>query len=165
MGREEMFCGAVVAILAHLAYANVKPNSFTSQIAVQCVQAIAGALRGDLSQRNVFKSYHEEDEAFSSYADKGNVTVRFVGFDSAGLRDKDFIEFCYFRGVYAIYPHRVYCGRDKDGVNSAGDILKMPFAPDEQWLDTHNVVTVVTYRVDEKGELVHETKRRIISKK
>ena len=158
--KRHLIFAAILLALTHLAWANANSTGFPRQILVQCVQAFSSALKGDQTQWNVFKSYHETDEAFVAYSEKGNVALRFLGFDATRLRDKDFIEFCYFRAVYATYPRRIYCESRPEQINTASDLLKNAFVPDEPWLEAHNVVAVVTYRVDEKGELVTDVTKR-----
>jgi len=149
---------ACVVVFVHLIYVNVRPSSVLPQIVAQCMRAGVLALKGDTAQLGVFHSYHETDEAFSSYS--GNVVMRFAGFDETRLRDKDFLEFTYFRGVYALYPRRVYVGAGHQAINTAGDILSAGLDPDEKWMEEHRVGTVVSYRVDANGDLGHEVKRR-----
>jgi len=76
------------------------------------------------------------------------------------MRDRDFIEFTFFRGVYALYPRRVYSGAASQAINTAADILNAAFDPDEKWMDEHKIGTVLSYRVDGSGDLVHDVRTR-----
>ncbi len=144
---------AILVVVLHLAYVNMNPGAFPWSI-------IDGALSGKAKGSDVFGRYAAVDKAFASFAEKGNVVLRFQGFNATQVRHLDFIEFEYYRAAYAVYPRRVFCGDVNDVLNSARDVLKVAFNPSEPWLDAHQVATVVTFRVGEQGELILDAKRR-----
>jgi hypothetical protein len=127
----------VILIVVHMAWLNVKPGATP-------VRVIKGALAPHESQMFV-QMYERIDQFFEPYCRTGNVVLRFDGFSAADKRHRDTVGFVYFRGAYAVYPQRIFCGEETDVVNNAEDLLKIGFTPNAEWLVSHNIVAVVTY--------------------
>jgi hypothetical protein len=140
---------APAVILLHLAWVNLNADSFLRPI-------VALSLKGEAAKTPVLKEYAAIDKAFASFSEKGNVFLRFAGFNPHQKVDHDFLELYYYRAVYAAYPRRVYSTDPHDAITQAADIAKFAFAPDDQWLNTHQVGTIATFRMAEKGQVVQE---------
>src|SRR5437667_2110166 len=108
---------AVTLIFFHLVWVNINSDSFLRPI-------VALYRSGEAAKTPVLKQGASIDEAFSSFSQKGNVFLRFIGFNPDNKDDHDFMELYYYRAAYAAYPRRVYCADPRDAITKAADIAK-----------------------------------------
>jgi hypothetical protein len=153
VGPADALYAGVTVILFHLAWINTNAESFFPPL-------ISLYLKGEAAQTPVLKQREAIDTAFFAFAQNGNVFLRFVGFDPEKKTDHDFMELYYFRAAYAAYPRRVYCADPHAAITRAADIGKLAFAPDEHWLDAHQVATVSTFTMGDNGHVVQEAVAR-----
>src|SRR5947209_4541669 len=70
-------------IFVHLAWLNINAESFLGPIVALC-------LSGEAPRTPVLKARADIDDVFSSYSRKGNVFLRFIGFNPDNKNDHDF---------------------------------------------------------------------------
>src|SRR5262249_49171852 len=88
---------AAALIVLHLTWVNLNSDSFLRPI-------VALSFKGEVAKTPVLKEHAVIDQAFASFSQKGNVFLRFVGFNPDQKADHDFLELYYYRAVYAAYP-------------------------------------------------------------
>jgi len=85
------------------------------------------------------------DKRLRDVADGGNLELHFIGFDPADFHIGLAMGQFYFRGNYALYPHRALVGRSDKIVNSPLDLAATNVVPDDSWLRQHDVHAVRTF--------------------
>ncbi|MGA3066126.1 MAG: hypothetical protein ABSF29_04680 [Tepidisphaeraceae bacterium] len=83
----------------------------------------------------------ESDPMIARSAGGGGLYMRFVNFGDR----KGFITNLYFRANYILFPQRVLVGDPSAPINTVDQVLAANFIPDDSWLLSHNVPTMLTY--------------------
>jgi len=91
----------------------------------------------------IMNRYATEIDPLITQAAAGNgVYMRFVHFDGAIA---GFTTNFYFRANYILFPQRVLVGDPSAAINTPDQVLAANFIPDNAWLLSHDVPTLVTY--------------------
>lgn len=85
-------------------------------------------------------------------ANDGSLLLRFHDFHE---RDHFVLSTTYFGFVYSLYPKRAYVADHTRVINNGFDILEADFSPDGEWLEQHDVRSIVHFlrRPDDTAEI------------
>jgi hypothetical protein len=89
----------------------------------------------------------EREKMFVDAADGANLALHFEGFSP----DDPLLARYYFLGEYALYPKRVIVGQGDQIINSQSQIRAADSLPDDPWLRSNDVKSVMTIRQDDNG--------------
>jgi hypothetical protein len=84
----------------------------------------------------------ESDPMIAQAAAGGGLYIRFIGFSG---RVGGYASNLYFRANYILFPQRVLVGDPSAAINTPDQIVAANFVPDNSWLVSHNVPTILTY--------------------
>jgi hypothetical protein len=106
----------------------------------------------DKSTGDVAKNVSEADAFFAKLTAKGNILLRYQGFDFSTTAKQEKVMFEYIRANYAIYPQRVYVADANSTVPAtvAGDPFP-EFSPAPAWLTDHHVAAVIVEKLQPDG--------------
>lgn len=93
----------------------------------------------------------ENDRLVRSAADGRNLALHLAGIDSRDALGSRWISQFYFRAVFALYPHRVFIGRDDRVINNAEQLTAADIPAGDDWLQRENVPAVLW--VDRSGQM------------
>ena len=141
--------GCLLLAVLYLMYANLATNSPIQEIAA-----------GGLPQVFLEQDLANQDKTVLAVAQNGNLALHFDGFDVKDFRQGLLMSQFYFRVVYALYPRRVFVGRDDRSMNIARDISAADVLPDDRWLRERGVRGVLNLRMRSDGN-VHADARDI----
>ena len=94
-------------------------------------------------------------EAFGQIAREtgdGNVFLELAGCARTNRCFENSLGYFYFRANYALYPRQLYVAPAGAVINNGTDIMRAGFVPDRQWLQDHNIRSVLTYDGKDGGE-------------
>jgi len=90
----------------------------------------------------------EQVDQIAVLAGNGNVVLSPVGYANTNTDYENLLEYIYYRGSYALYPRRLYVAPAGQIIKDGRDIVRAGFNPSPQWLQAHNVGSVVTVGID-----------------
>jgi hypothetical protein len=142
----------VLLSLAHLCWLQSRSGSELRRI-------FALAARSEASRAAIAE--HERIDRIADRTVPGNVLLKVAGDAEQHAVAGDSLSFVYYRTGYALYPRRIYVAPADQVVNDGRDILRVEFSPSQEWLQEHDVRSVLTLGSDGAG---HETLRLQILK-
>jgi hypothetical protein len=108
--------------------------------------------------------YHDCDD-FAAHSGPGNVFLKLVGCpkpkpDAEATQSfsdyrEAFLSGWYFRTAYDLYPRRVFVAPAETVVNGGWDLMGVSFNPDQSWLSSHAVRSVLTLGFDAAGRTLN----------
>ena len=135
--------GVVVLVLVQLCWLQLRPES---ELARLC------ALSAQSSPRLAAVTEQEQFDRIASQAGNGNVWLKLAGYARTNSAVENSLGYFYFRCNYTLYPRRLYAAPADQVINNGRDILRIGFSPDPEWLQAHDVHSVLTYGHDHTGE-------------
>ncbi|GEM_PF-2269729 len=90
------------------------------------------------------------DKLFAKF-EKGNILVRFEGFDPEGDSGKKLVPLIFFRSVFDYYPGKILVGDPELIIKKGNEFLDTPFTPDDEWLERNKINYQVTFICNEEG--------------
>lgn len=134
--------GIVLLALAQLCWLQLQPESKFHQF---CAVATESATdRAALTEQEQF-------DRIARQTGNGNVLLKLAGYAKTNPVVEHSLGYFYFRTSYALYPRRVYAASADQVINDGRDIMRIGFNPDPQWLQAHDVHSVLTFGNDYPG--------------
>ena len=134
----------VLLVLAHLCWLQLRLGSPLRQAYILATQS--GSARIITTRPS---------EAFGQIAREtgdGNVFLELAGCARTNRCFENSLGYFYFRANYALYPRQLYVAPAGAVINNGTDIMRAGFVPDRQWLQDHNIRSVLTYDGKDGGE-------------
>jgi len=129
---------AVAATVLHLIGVHLAPNS-----------AFRRTLFKVTNSSQEFGRYTTTDRLFNEAAGNSNVFLSFL--DSDSIEPKTFngdVDPIRLRGVYTMYPRRIFLGPPEILAAAGYDSQKIKFEPDMPWLKANHIASVIVCRFD-----------------
>lgn len=127
--------GVVLLALVQLCWLQLRPESELRQI---CAMATTSTRRAALTEQEQF-------DQMVSQAGNGNVLLKLAGYARTNPVVEHSLGYFYFRTSYALYPRRLYAAPADQVINDGRDIMRIGFSPGPQWLQAHDVHSVLTF--------------------
>jgi hypothetical protein len=134
--------GVVLLVLVHLCWLQLRPESELHQICAVATQSTAS------------RAAMMQDEQLDRIADRtgdGNVMLKLAGYAKTNPVVENSLSYIYYRTSYALYPRRLYIAPAEQVINNGWDIMQIAFSPSQQWLQEHDVRSVLTFGNDNAG--------------
>jgi hypothetical protein len=128
--------GVVLLALAHLCWLQLRPESEWHRFRV---------VAATFTTRRAAMKKHEPSDGIDWQASEGNAVLQLAGYAKTNPVVENTLSYIYYRASYDLYPRRIYVAPADKVVNNGLDILRIGFSPDPQWLQTHDVRSVLTY--------------------
>lgn len=94
------------------------------------------------------------DDLFRRAADGHNLQLMVSASSPLAINSADLLTRLYFRAVYAVFPQRVFVGRDDRVINGwAGLSTIIGAKPSVAWMRAQRVKDILTLHVESDGEL------------
>ena len=134
--------GIVLLVLVHLCWLQLRPESELHQI-------YAVATEPPSSRAAMME--HDQSDRIARQAGNGNVLLKLAGYAKTNPAVENSLGYFYFRTSYALYPRRLYAAPADQVINDGRDIMRIGFSPGPQWLQEHDVRSVLTFGNDTAG--------------
>lgn len=135
---------ALVVTFVAILIANAWETSFVRAVLQLAVSGQAQSALGDL---------RDLDHQLLSLAKDGNLAIQSTGFDDSPADAESMLPKIYYRGVYTLYPQRIFVGEHNRIVNNGRDMATLHFNPDNTWLRAHEVRAVLSIRRESNGQI------------
>jgi len=129
-------------VLVHLCWLQLRPESELHRFCVVAIQSTA---------RRVAMMQQEQSARIAGQAADGNVLLKLAGYAKTNPAVANSLGYFYFRTSYALYPRRLYAAPADQVINSGRDIMRIGFSPSPQWLQEHDVRSVLIFGNDTAG--------------
>lgn len=77
--------------------------------------------------------------------------LKLAGYARTNPIVEDSLSFIYYRTSYALYPRRMYVAPADTVINNGRDIMQIGFNPGPQWLQAHEVRSMLIFGNDIAG--------------
>jgi hypothetical protein len=143
-GRSSRYAawGVVLLVLVHLCWLQLRPESELHQFCTVAKQSTA---------RHTAMAPYEQSDRITGQAADGNVLLKLAGYAKTNPVVANSLGYFYFRTSYTLYPRRVYAAPADQVINSGRDIIQIGFSPGPQWLQAHDVRSVLIFGNDTAG--------------
>ena len=128
--------------LVHLCWLQLRPESEWRQFCAVATQSAA---------RRATMMQHEELDRIARQVADGNVLLKLAGYARTNPIVEDSLSFIYYRTSYALYPRRMYVAPADTVINNGRDIMQIGFNPGPQWLQAHEVRSMLIFGNDIAG--------------
>jgi hypothetical protein len=135
--------GIVLLALAHLCWLQLRHDSELRRF---CTVARESATRRTATMQ------HEPSGRIAGQAPDGNVLLKLAGYAKTNPAVANSLGYFYFQTSYALYPRRLYAATADRVINDGRDIMRIGFSPGPQWLQAHDVRSVLIFGNDIPGE-------------
>jgi hypothetical protein len=135
--------GIVLLVLAHLCWLQLRPGSPFHQA--------YGLATKPASARVPTRPSGPFDQLAREAGD-ASVLLELAGPARTNRVFENSLGYFYFQANYVLYPRRLYAAPAGQVINNGADVMHAGFNPDRQWLQDHNVRSVLTYDGDHAGE-------------
>jgi hypothetical protein len=135
--------GVVLLTLIHLCWLQLRPESELHQFWSVATKYTAG---------HAAILEHEPSGRIAMQATDGNVLLKLAGYAKTNPAVANSLGYFYFQTSYALYPRRLYAATADQVINSGQDIMRIGFSPDPQWLQEHDVRSVLIFGKDNASE-------------
>ena len=130
-------------MLVHLCWLQLRPESELHQFCAVATGSTA---------RRAAMMQHEQSDRIAGQAVDGNVLLKLAGYAKTNPVVANSLGYFYFRTSYTLYPRRLYAAPADQVINSGRDIMRIGFNPGPQWLQEHDVRSVLIFGNDTAGE-------------
>lgn len=134
--------GVMLLVLVHLCWRQMRPESELHQIYAVATESAA---------RRAARIEPDQSDRIARQAGDGNVLLRLAGYARTNPAVANSLGYFYFRTSYALYPRRLYAAPADQVINDGRDIMRIGFSPGPQWLQAHDVRSVLTFGNDTAG--------------
>jgi hypothetical protein len=134
--------GIVLVTLVHLCWRQSRPDSELHRICAFASQSPAS---------RVALMPYEQLDRMAGQIENGNVWLQLAGYAKTNPVVENSLSFTYFRTSYALYPRRLYAAPADMVINDGRDIMRAEFSPGPQWLQEHDVGSVIIFGNDNAG--------------
>ena len=135
--------GVVLLTLVHLCWLQLRPGSELQRFRAAATES---------TTRRAAMMEHEPSNRIAWQAADGNVLLRLAGDARTNPAVANSLGYFYFQTTYALYPRRLYAGTPVQVINDGRDIMRIGFNPDPEWLQAHDVRSVLIFGKDNAGE-------------
>lgn len=132
----------MLLVLVHLCWLQLRPESELHRFCAVAMQSTA---------RRAAMMQHEQSARIAGQAADGNVLLKLAGYAKTNPVVANSLGYFYFRTSYALYPRRLYAAPADKVINSGRDIMQIGFSPGPQWLQEHDVRSVLIFGNDTAG--------------
>ena len=134
--------GVVLLVLVHLCWLQLRPESELHRVCAVATQSTAS--------RTALMQYEQLDRIADQTA-SGNVLLKLAGYAKTNPVVENSLSFIYYRTSYALYPRRLYVAPADKVINNGLDIMRIELSPSQQWLQEHDVRSVLTFGNNNAG--------------
>jgi len=134
--------GIVLLALIHLCWLQLRPESELHRF---------WAVARDSTTPRTAMLVHDQSGRIAGQAPDGNVLLKLAGYAKTNPVAANSLAYFYFQTSYALYPRRVYAGTADQVINDGQDIMRVGFSPGPQWLQAHDVRSVLIFGNDTAG--------------
>ena len=135
--------GVVLLVLIHLCWLQLRSESELHRIFVVATES---------ATRRAAMMKHEPSDRIAWPAADGNVLLGLAGYAKTNPVVAHSLGYFYFQTSYALYPRRLYAAPADQVINDGRDIMRIGFSPGPQWLQAHDVRSVLIFGKDNAGE-------------
>ena len=128
-------------MLVHLCWLQLRPESEWHRF---CAVANKSTTRHAILE-------HGQSSRIIAQAGDGNVLLRLAGYAKTNPVVENSLGYFYFQTSYALYPRRVYAAPADRVINDGRGIMRIGFSPGPQWLQEHDVRSVLIFGNDAAG--------------
>ena len=142
-GFEYAAWGVVLLVLVHLCWLQLRPESELHRF--YAVATESPASRADMMEQ-------KQSDRIAWQATDGNMLLRLAGYAKTNPAVANSLGYFYFQTSYALYPRRLYAAPADQVINDGRDIMRIGFNPGPQWLQAHDVRSVLIFGKDNASE-------------
>ena len=135
--------GVVLLALVHLCWLQLRPESELQRFWAVATQSPAS--------RAAMTNQKQSNWIAGQSAD-GNVLLKLAGYAKTNPAVENSLGYFYFQTSYALYPRRLYAAPADQVINGGRDIMRIGFSPSPQWLQAHDVRSVLIFGKDNTDE-------------
>ncbi len=134
--------GIVLLVLVHLCWLQLQPESELHRTWVFATRSADG---------RTAMTEPDQSDRIARQARDGNVLLKLAGYARTNPAVENSLGYFYFRTSYALYPRRLYAAPADRVINDGRDIMRIGFSPGPQWLQAHDVRSVLIFGNDTPG--------------
>jgi hypothetical protein len=134
--------GIVLLALVHLCWLQLRSESELRRFLIVARESTAS---------RAAMMVQDQSGRIAGPAPDGNVLLKLAGYAKTNPVAANSLAYFYFQTSYALYPRRVYAGTADQVINDGHDIMRIEFSPGPQWLQEHNVRSVLIFGNDTRG--------------
>ena len=135
--------GVVLLVLVHLCWLQLRPESELHRFCAVATESPAS--RAAMMEQ-------EQSDRIAGQATDGNVLLKLAGYAKTNPVVANSLGYFYFQTSYALYPRRLYAAPADQVINDGRDIMRIGFNPGPQWLQAHDVRSVLIFGKDNTSE-------------
>jgi hypothetical protein len=133
--------GIVLLALVHLCWLQLRPESELRRF---------WAVAAESPSRRTAMVQDQPGWIVGQPAD-GNVLLKLAGYAKTKPVFANSLAYFYFQTSYALYPRQLYAATADQVINDGQDIMRIGFSPGPQWLQAHDVRSVLIFGNDTPG--------------
>ena len=134
--------GIVLLALVHLCWLQLRPESE--------LRRFRAAAR-EFATRRAAVMAQDQSGRIAGQAPDGNVLLKLAGYAKTNPAVANSLGYFYFQTSYALYPRRLYAATADRVINDGRDIMRIGFSPGPQWLQAHDIRSVLIFGNDIPG--------------
>jgi hypothetical protein len=134
--------GIVLLTLVHLCWLQSQPGSGLRSLYAVTIRS---------SSSHTALAPFQQLDRITGQTTNANVLLLLAGGARTNSAVENSLSFTYFRANYILYPRRMYAAPAHTVINRGGDIQRLDFNPDRQWLQSHDIHWVLTLGRDSAG--------------
>ena len=134
--------GIVLLALVHLCWLQLHPESELRRFR---------AVARKSTNRHTAMMVQDQSGRIAGQAPDGNVLLKLAGYAKTNPVVANSLAYFYFQNSYALYPRRLYAAPADRVINDGQDIMRIGFNPGPQWLQAHDVRSVLIFGNDTPG--------------
>jgi hypothetical protein len=134
--------GIVLLALAHLCWLQLRHDSELRRF---------WAVTKQSTPHRMAITVQDQSGRIAGQAPDGNVLLKLAGYAKTNPVAANSLAYFYFQTSYALYPRRVYAAPADQVINDGHDIMRIGFSPGPQWLQAHDVHSVLIFGNDTPG--------------
>ena len=135
--------GVVLLALVHLCWLQLRPESELRRFWAETTESNA---------RRAAMMEQDPSGRIAGQAAAGNVLLELAGYAKTNPVVEGSLCFIYYRTTYVLYPRRIYAAPADQVINNGRDIMRIGFCPNQQWLQEHDVRSVLTFGDNNNGK-------------
>jgi hypothetical protein len=134
--------GIVLLALVHLCWLQLRPESELHRFWAVAKQS---------TPHRMAITVQDQSGRIAGQAPDGNVLLKLAGYAKTNPVAANSLAYFYFQTSYALYPRRLYAAPADQVINDGQDIMRIGFNPGSQWLQAHDVRSVLIFGNDTAG--------------
>jgi len=133
----------VLLVLAQLCWLQLRPESASRRFCATIMESPA--------QRTA-KVEQEPSDRIARQVGNGNALLKLAGYARTNPAVANSLGYFYFRMSYLLYPRQLFAAPAGQVINDGNDIMRIGFSPGPQWLQQHDVRSVLIFGNNFPGE-------------